>query len=169
MPELTCLTIGHSGHSMDEFVALLRERGVEVVVDVRSRPYSKYHRHFSYDAIRENLTNRGLRYLFLGKELGGKPESEEFYDCAGHVNYDRLRASGPFREGLQRLLTGLSEYRVALMCAEEDPSHCHRQHLIAPALEEAGITVLHLRGDGSAQTSIELRKSLAPPQPSLFE
>lgn len=169
MPELTCLTIGHSGHSMDEFVALLRERGVEVVVDVRSRPYSKYHRHFSYDAIRENLSARGLRYLFLGKLLGGKPDGEEFYDAAGHVDYARLRQSPAFHEGLERLIAGLGKCSVALMCAEEDPSQCHRQHLIAPALEEAGITVLHLRGDGSAETSAELRKRLAPPQPSLFE
>lgn len=169
MSDPTCLTIGHSGHSVDEFVSLLMERGVEVVVDVRSRPYSKYHRHFSYDAIRENLNAHGLRYLFLGKELGGKPEGEEFYDASGAVDYDKLRRSARFREGLERLIAGLGQYRVALMCAEEDPSHCHRQHLIAPALEEAGIAVLHLRGDGSAETSIELRKRLAPPQPSLFE
>lgn len=166
--EPTCYTIGHSGHSIDKFVRLLEARQIEVVVDVRSRPYSKYHRHFSYDAIAENLRDRGLRYLFLGKELGGKPDEEEFYD-GGRPDYDKLRGSDRFAEGLTRLLKGLGEYRIALMCAEEDPARCHRQHLIAPALEAEGFRVEHLRADGSSELSTQLRERLKPPQPALFE
>ena len=124
----TCLTIGHSGHSVNEFAALLKERGVEVVVDVRSRPYSKYHRHFSYDAIRENLSTRGLRYLFLGKELGGKPDDPEFYGASGAADYDRLRQSARFREGLERLIAGLVGFRELF-----EPEHPCPCLVVAPA------------------------------------
>lgn len=64
---------------------------------------------------------------------------------------------------------GLGEFRVALICAEEDPARCHRRHLIAPALEAEGFRVEHLRADGSSESSTQLRERLKPPQPALFE
>ena len=66
------LTIGHSNHDEQAFVSLLRRHDVEVVVDVRSQPYSKYNTQFNADQIKPMLAAAGIQYLFLGQELGGR-------------------------------------------------------------------------------------------------
>jgi len=156
-PEKVLYTIGHSNHPLDRFLELLKRHGIEVVVDVRSRPYSKYTPHFSKDAIEGHLQRVGLKYLFLGRELGGQPDDEQYYDEAGHVLYWKLAQSPAFRDGLERLKQGSRKYRVALMCGEEDPSLCHRRLLIARVLFEQGIPLEHIRGDGELESEEALR------------
>ena len=134
--ELRVLTIGHSNHTTEHFLDLLKSRGVQVVVDTRSQPYSKYSTQFDQKDLKESLTVAGIRYLFLGAELGGRPEGEEFYDEAGHVLYDRVAESSRFQEGLSRLERGIREYQVAMLCAEENPAACHRRLLIGRVLLE---------------------------------
>ncbi|HEX3372223.1 MAG TPA: DUF488 domain-containing protein, partial [Candidatus Acidoferrales bacterium] len=146
------LTIGHSNHTMEHFVGLLKAHGIQVVVDERSQPYSKYATQFDQDLLKIALQNVGVRYLYLGRELGGRPEGDEFYDEDGHVLYDRVAASGIFKEGLGRLEKGIREYTVAMLCAEENPSTCHRRLLVGRVLLEHGVRVEHIRGDGRLQT-----------------
>lgn len=141
-------SIGHSNHSAETFLGLIREHGVEVVADVRSQPFSRYTPHFSGGALRDLLAEAGVRYLFLGRELGGRPEGDEYYDAEGHARYDRVAASAPFLEGIARVQRGIGQYRVALLCAEEDPAGCHRRLLVGRVLRERGVAVLHIRGDG---------------------
>jgi uncharacterized protein (DUF488 family) len=150
------LTIGHSNHTADHFLSLLKTHAVQVVVDVRSQPYSKYSKQFDYDALKHALSNAGIRYLYLGRELGGRPDGGDFYDEQGHVLYGRVAASRPFQEGLSRLERGILEYAIALLCAEENPAMCHRRLLVSRVLAERGIQVEHIRGDGRIQTEEEI-------------
>jgi uncharacterized protein (DUF488 family) len=92
-----------------------------------------------------------MKYVFLGKELGGRPEGSEFYDEGGGVLYDRLAESALFLEGIDRLMEGVKGYRVAIMCGEEDPVKCHRRVLVGRVLEERGVRVKHIRGDGRVE------------------
>ena len=62
-----------------------------------------------------------------------------------------------FRSGLVKLEELMPFNRVALLCAEEDPSRCHRRHLIAPALHDRGVQIVHIRRDGSTETEAEIR------------
>jgi uncharacterized protein (DUF488 family) len=94
--------------------------------------------------------------LFLGKELGGRPESSEFYDAEGFVLYSRIAESPLFLEGIERLITGITTYRVALMCGEENPANCHRRLLVGRVLAKRGVSVRHIRGDGTVQDEDEL-------------
>ncbi len=126
------LTIGHSNHTVEHFLGLLRAHGIQVVVDERSQPYSKYATQFDQDLLKPALQNAGFRYLYLGRELGGRPEGDEFYDAEGHVLYDRVAATSLFQEGLKRLERGIREYNVAMLCAEENPAGCHRRLLVRP-------------------------------------
>jgi len=134
-------TIGHSNHPIDRFIALLREASIQVVADVRSQPYSAYAGHFSQAPLRTSLEEAGLRYVFLGRELGGRPPEAGMYDEDGHVLYDVVAASDRFEAGLDRLLEGARSFRVALMCSEEDPTECHRTLLIGEAIRRAGLPV----------------------------
>src|SRR5829696_9023919 len=115
------LTIGHSNYSLEAFIELLRAHRIEVLVDVRSQPYSKYTPHFESRALKESLPAAGIKYLFMGKELGGRPDGDEFYDSEGFVLYSRLAESPLFLEGISRLESGMEQgLRVAIMCSEEN-------------------------------------------------
>ena len=149
MASLVIWTVGHSTHPVDELMALLRDERIEVLTDVRSQPYSRRNPQFRQENLKASLEQAGLRYVFLGAELGGRPPEREFRDATGHVRYDLVRGTERFRAGLQRLLTGAASYRVVVMCSEEDPARCHRRMLITPALVERGVDVRHIRGDGS--------------------
>jgi uncharacterized protein (DUF488 family) len=165
------LTIGHSNHTVEHFLGLLKAHGIQVVVDERSQPYSKYATQFDQDALRLALQEAGIRYLYLGRELGGRPDGDEFYDEEGHVLYDRVAASSLFQDGLLRLERGIREYNVAMLCAEENPAECHRRLLVSRVLIEHGIQVEHIRGDGRIQSEEEVAAETDPDrdQLSLFQ
>jgi len=150
------LTVGHSNHPIEHFVALVREHSVEALIDVRSSPYSRFAPQFNREALKATLERHGIRYGFLGRELGGRPEDEQYYDEEGHVLYGRVAASVVFQAGIERLERGLDGYRIAIMCSEEDPTNCHRRLLVARVLLDRGVDVVHLRGDGRQQRDGEL-------------
>jgi uncharacterized protein (DUF488 family) len=161
------LTVGHSNHSAEKFIGLLKGHGVEVVADVRSQPYSRHAPHFSARGIEAILSKSGIGRLFLGLELGGRPVGEEFYDADGRVDYARIERSLPFLDGIQRLEREIRERRIALLCSEEDPTWCHRRLLVGRVLVERGISVRHIRGDGSVQTEGEPNGNQPPLFPDL--
>lgn len=148
-------TIGHSNHSAEKFVSLLKRYGIELVVDVRSQPYSRHAPHFRARDLEAILSDSGIGRLFLGSELGGRPTIGEFYDADGRVDYARIERSQSFLDGIQRLESSIPDRRIALLCSEEDPTGCHRRLLVGRVLGERGIVVRHIRGDGSIQTEGE--------------
>lgn len=141
-------TIGHSNHPLAAFLGLLEAYGIEVIVDARSAPYSRYTPHFNKESLKASLAEQRIKYLFMGEELGGRPRDPECYDEQGHVLYGKVAASASFRRGIARVEKGVREYRVALLCAEENPAGCHRKLLVARVLARQGVAVRHIRGDG---------------------
>jgi uncharacterized protein (DUF488 family) len=150
-------SIGHSNHALATFLELLRQHQIEVLVDLRSHPYSSYAPYFDLSSIKEAVASVGIKYIFMGKELGGRPDGEEFYDVEGHVLYWRVAESPLFLEGIGRLESGIVKFRVALMCSEENPSACHRRLLVGRVLASRGIQLEHIRGNGKVQTEGELQ------------
>jgi uncharacterized protein (DUF488 family) len=155
-PAKTIWTIGHSNHALEAFLDLLARNRIGVLVDVRSSPYSRYASQFNREAIRPALQNRGIQYRFLGDLLGGRIEDEQFYDDQGHVLYGRLAESAGFRQGIEQLTEVLAQSRTVILCGEEDPTNCHRRLLVGRVLQESGVSVFHLRGDGRQQTEAEV-------------
>jgi len=153
---MTIWTIGHSNHPLETFLDLLAKHRIEVLVDVRSSPYSRYASHFNKATIEGALIESGIKYLFLGDCLGGRAEGGQFYDEQGYVLYDRLADSPTFRRGIDRLVDGIARFRVAVMCGEEDPTECHRRLLIGRVLGDRGVEVIHVRGDGRLQSETQL-------------
>jgi uncharacterized protein (DUF488 family) len=169
----TVFTIGHSNHSPEHFLALLEANGIRTVVDTRSNPRSKYNPQFDAGILARSLEKRGIRYVFMGRELGGRPTGDHFYDADGHVLYGRVAESPLFLEGLDTLARETKDGAAAVLCSEEDPSVCHRRLLIARVLHERGVAIRHIRGDGSVQSESELQAAEAAeadePQMALFE
>ncbi len=165
------LTVGHSNHQIDMLLGMLKNHQVQIVVDTRSQPCSKYSTQFDQVPLKTALLAYGIRYLHMGKELGGRPTGAEFYDSEGHVLYDRVAGSELFQAGIARLEKGLGEFRVAIMCSEESPAACHRRLLIGRVLGEHGVQVEHIRADGRLQSEADLirEESGDDGQLSLFE
>jgi uncharacterized protein (DUF488 family) len=157
-PERVIYSIGHSNKSFEAFADLLTQHEIEVVADVRSQPYSRYAVHFSAAPLKAALEVAGFKYVFLGSQIGGKPKDTSLYDEEGYVRYDVIAESEAFRAGIERLLVGIEKYRVAIMCGEENPTGCHRRNLIAPALREHSVEILHIRANGELQTEEDLQR-----------
>jgi uncharacterized protein (DUF488 family) len=167
---LRILTIGHSDHAMEHFLSLLKTYSVSVVVDTRSYPYSNFAPQYDQGPLREALQNAGYQYLYLGRELGGRPEGEEYYDSEGHVLYGKVAETDFFRTGITRVEEGIRRYSVALLCSEENPAECHRRLLIGRVLQGDGVAIEHIRGDGRLQAESDLAQELdkKDPQMDLF-
>jgi uncharacterized protein (DUF488 family) len=151
MPGSRIFTIGHSNHEPDHFRRLLSEHEIEVLVDVRSWPRSRYVEWADAAVLPELIAEAGVKYLFLGKELGGRPEGDDFYDPDGHVLYGKVAEQDWFKQAIRRLERGAEEHRIAIMCSEENPSRCHRRLLVSKVLLERGMTVAHIRKGGQVE------------------
>ncbi len=147
-------TIGHSAHPLAVFLDLLRQHSISAVADVRSAPYSRYCPHFGKDALFRSLGDTDIKYVFLGRELGGRSGDPSCYEN-GRIRYSRLVRRPEFRDGIERLKKGAADHRVALMCAEREPLECHRTILVSPVLEEEGLPVAHIHADGRLESHEE--------------
>lgn len=154
-------TVGHSNHTLVVFLDLLQRYAIDVLVDTRSRPHSTYVPHFNHDMLKPAIAGAGLRFVFLGGELGGRPEGAEYYDEKGHVRYDRVAQRADFLQGVAKLEKGAVSHKIAMFCSEENPAKCHRRLLIGRVMIERGTQILHIRGDGSLQTEAELEAAEA--------
>lgn len=141
-------TIGHSNHSGDSFFAYLSMHKIDTLIDVRTRPRSRY-RQFNQNILSSTVANMSMEYLYMGDELGGHPEQEALYDTTGHLVYERVAYTREFRKGIQELIRLAAKRKLALMCAEGDPMKCHRHPLLARSLIEKGVQILHIQRDGS--------------------
>ena len=154
-------TIGHSNHSIQVFVGLLRQHAVTAVADVRSIPYSRFNPQFRREKLQVALAEVGIQYVFLGEELGARSKDSSCYDAAGRVSYAKLAKTELFRRGIHRLKMGMAEHRISLMCAEREPLECHRTLLVARELVREGVAVSHILGDGSLETHDQALHRLA--------
>jgi uncharacterized protein (DUF488 family) len=168
----TFYTIGHSSHTAEHFLSLLTTHQIEVLVDARSAPYSRYTPQFDRETLRDQVLAAGMKYLFLGDVVGGRPKDEAHYDEYGRARYAKMGKDEDFLSAIERLERGANEFRIALMCSEEDPAHCHRRLLIGRVLLERGAEVIHIRGNGETHAESEVAaasgKALVETQPALF-
>jgi uncharacterized protein (DUF488 family) len=143
-------TIGHSTRAIDEFIALLKENEIKLLVDVRAWPGSKRYPQFNKDALAESLNAHGIRYEHF-RELGGKRKSKPDSRNTAWRNtsfrgYADYMETEQFQKGIERLLEVAAEAGpIAIMCAEAVWWRCHRS-LVADYLKARGVKVLHILG-----------------------
>lgn len=144
-------TVGHSNHSGERFIELLRAHGVTAIADVRSTPYSRRNPQFNRNDLRATLKEHAIQYAFLGEELGARSDDECCY-VNDKVQYALLAKTPLFQSGIERVMEGARSHKIALMCAEKDPLNCHRAILVARTLAQAGLSIMHILSDGSVET-----------------
>lgn len=137
-------TIGHSNLNLDTFLQIMQKYSISAIVDVRTKPYSKYARWTKKKNIENVLPESGIDYIYLGNELGGKPfeKMTDFYE----------RERNPlFVVGIQKLIDIAEQKNTVILCSEANPDRCHRKSIIGKHLTNRGWRVVHIMRDGSNQ------------------
>lgn len=168
-PPIPVYTIGYGNRSMEQLIAILQKYEIAYLVDVRSAPYSRYKPEFSKDALAGELQRHRITYVFMGDTLGGRPEDKDCY-VNGKVAYEKVENTAGYRRGIQRILTAFSQQRrVALMCSEGKPEHCHRSKLIGVTLEGKDVPVIHIDENDEQRSQTQVLDRLTAGQQSLFD
>jgi uncharacterized protein (DUF488 family) len=176
MPDKIVFTVGHSTHDIKHFIELLNKYGVNCLIDVRSSPYSRIAPQFNKDMLSSALKSNEVLYVHFEKEFGARHTKPSLLDEDGKVDFDKVRESAEFKQGVQRLEKALElGYTVALMCSEANPFDCHRFSMISYQLVKEGLQVHHILQDGKLMDNNELEEWLLKkyyrklPQSTLFE
>lgn len=151
MTQTTIFSIGHSNHSIDKFLSLLKNYKIDMVVDVRSAPFSRMFPQFNQEPLKKSLSDNAIGYLFLGDQIGGRSNDPEDY-LDGQVMYKSLARREAFKSGISRLREGAVKYKIAIMCSEKEPLECHRTLLVSEALAASGVVVHHIHANGTVET-----------------
>lgn len=162
-------TIGYGARQIEELIAVLKRYQIAYLIDVRSKPYSRYKPDFAKQALEQHLKMAGVRYLFMGDLLGGQPDDPDCYQEDGKVDYDKVNGKIFYQQGISRLAEAWKQQRrVALMCSEGKPEQCHRSKLIAATLIAAQIEVAHIDENDVLISQEDVLLRLGGGQPSLF-
>ena len=155
-------SIGYATKPISDYIAQLQQHGVTVVADARSVPYSKRFFDYHQEALKLHLQQAGIRYVYLGEELGPRSKDPAHYDETGQVQFDRLMSAELFRSGIQRLFDGQRKgFCIALTCACKDPAICHRALLVGWALLHTHQQdIQHILHDGMLETQTALERRL---------
>lgn len=152
-------SIGHGNRSMDDFLLLLHNSNIDIVADVRTIPYSRFHPQFRQLNLKNSLIKGGIEYLHL-IVLGGRPVNIALY-TNGKLDYQLVKAEVEFQNEIVRVMDLVkSGIKVALMCSESDPNDCHRKHLLANEFARQGINVWHINKTGDLEKHQKANPSL---------
>jgi uncharacterized protein (DUF488 family) len=164
-------TIGHGNRKLEDFLSLLKDFSIEYLIDVRSQPYSKFNPQYNQNDLKFFLERNGIKYVFMGDTIGGRPKDNSCYDNEGKVDYETVKTKDFFKNGIERLKTAYEkDINVVLMCSESKPCECHRSKLIGKVLITDRIILKHIdeKGKVKDQATVihELNKGL--PEYDLF-
>jgi len=125
---LIIYTIGHGRTGIKQFMDMLKNNRIDILVDVRSSPYSKRAPAYNLQMLEKVCRHEHIEYLWRGKLLGGFGEIPQDF----------------FMKGVNELIEKSKEGIVVIMCSETDYTKCHRYYKITPELEKGGLEVTHL-------------------------
>ena len=108
-------TIGYGSRSIEQFIEVLQQHKIAYLIDVRSTPYSRYKPEFSKEALAAELERHGVRYVFMGDTLGGHPDDETCYDEEGQVDYEQVKNTKIYQNGIERLQAAFAS--TAMRCS----------------------------------------------------
>ena len=141
-------TIGHSNHAWESFEKLLQSHNIELIVDVRSYPRSRFAPWSNRERMPHVLSKAGIDYCWMGDSLGGMPRgpyASRERENKSADDWHRERALAPdFVSGIEDVCSQLDGKRLAVMCSEGVPTNCHRTSLLTPAFQANGIKVRHI-------------------------
>ena len=146
-------SIGHGNKEIKTFITELKSFNIHYLLDIRSKPFSKWNPSFNQNELKHHLQKQEITYVFVGDALGGLPNDETCYNENGQVIYDLVKEKEFFKKGLHRLITANEKHiKLALMCSESKPEECHRSKLIGQELLKHKISLNHIISSESVKS-----------------
>ena len=142
-------TIGHSNHAIEYFIDLLKSFEINMLVEVRSLPKSNFSPHFNKRNLMIELYKNNIKYIDMGKSLGGRPDDKSVLNYLGKIEFDKIEKRKWYEDSIESLIDLAKLNKIAIMCSEENPAECHRGYIITRSLINKGVEVIHIRGDKS--------------------
>jgi uncharacterized protein (DUF488 family) len=161
MNDATIYSIGHGKKDIDVFIAELQDFQIEFLLDIRSKPFSKWNPQFNQAELRCSLENNQIKYVHMGDSLGGLPSDRSCYNSDGKIVYSLVKEKEFFKAGLQRLLAANEKkINIAIMCSESKPEECHRSKLIGQELLHNDISIKHITSEGTIKSQEDVISKL---------
>ena len=172
----TLFTIVHSSHPPEYFLELLKHYQITCLIDVRSVAASAYNPQFNKEPLAAFLKNNGINYQHFPREFGARHTDPELLDPEGKVEFEKVRNSTLFKDGIQKLIQGFEKgFTISLMCSEAEPLECHRFSMISLALAQHGFEINHILKDKTFASNAQLEKAILKkfykklPVPTVFD
>ena len=156
----TIYTIGHSVHKADYFINLLKKHDIDLVLDVRSSPFSKHASQFNREIIQKELERNGIHYKFVGNTFGARQKDSSLYSDEGILDFDKVKKTDKFKECVEKVIEYINRANIVLMCSEKDPIDCHRSILLSKAFFDEDINIKHILENGEVETQLGLENRL---------
>jgi len=142
----TLFTIGYTGFKIESFLKELKSNEINVIIDVRSSPYSERYSEYNRENLERILSSNGIYYRNYKQEFGARQENRDFYSSDGYLDFELFAKSKQFLSGVEKIKNSIEKgYRIAFLCAENEPIKCHRTILVARTFHELGYNVIHLK------------------------
>ncbi len=123
----TVFSIGHSNRAYSEYLKILKNNEIDIIVDIRTYPRSRFCPQFNRKKLDEMLSIEGIEYQFRGDNLGGLGENENYEETIDEL--------------VELVRTGKN---VCVMCSEKDYKQCHRYEMLTPSFEKRGVEIIHI-------------------------
>ncbi len=166
-------SIGYAGFpDINDFLHALKENEIQILIDVRSTPYSAFHSIYNKDNLCRLLKDNGIYYVNYARQFGARQDNKAFYKN-GRLDFETFSKSDQFLEGINNVEK--SNAVIAFMCAEKKPSTCHRAILVTRAFSDRGYEITHIMSAGESITQRDIEQELLKEyfpnrgQESLFE
>jgi uncharacterized protein (DUF488 family) len=151
-------TIGYAGTDQERFIDILKSKDVNILIDVRSLPKSKYFYQFNDNILSPLLAQNGIRYQNWQKEFGARQNNTQYFSD-GILDYQKFAKSPHFLDGISKIKNLVSQnYNICLMCAEIDPLICHRAILCGKEIYNQGYNIAHIIAKRNGETLIETQQ-----------
>ena len=156
----TIYTIGYTGFSLTDFLHTLKENKIQVVIDVRSSPFSERYPEYNRPNLDRTLQNNGIYYRNYAEEFGARQENP-IYFTNGYLDFNKFSKSDSFQNGVKKIRNSLEKnYIITFLCAEKDPIQCHRAILVSKAFSDLGYHVVHILPNGKRETQQDIEDRL---------
>lgn len=161
--KMICYTIGHSTRKLEEFINIIKNYGIDCIMDVRSNPHasSSYDKSYDRDSLEMNIKQSGINYIYMGEQLGEKRTENEVLDSDGKANFDKIMECSTFNKGINRIVEGIRRgHKIALMCSERNPFNCHRSIVLGYALMKNGVDMEHIIDEKKSKSQNRIEEEI---------
>jgi len=145
-------SIGYGNRKTENFLALLKVYKIDCLVDIRTKPQSRFNPGYNRGRLQSFLLENGISYLFMGDSLGGMPKDPLCYKN-GEIDYSLVWQMPFYKQGISELIATVeSGLNVCIMCCELNADQCHRKNMVGAYLSsEHDIETRHIDKMGAIQ------------------